>query len=89
MTLPLIKAHFFPGKNAFEKMSDAQKCKLLFRALPFIQSIARVEASGTDDPDKMSSNEIMEYLCTRRQYDATEISWIVKIFIEEMEDGNG
>jgi len=89
MTLDSIKAHFFPGRNAFHTMSDSHKCALIIKACSWIQHTARSEAAEHYHCDEKEIIQVLirSYLCDDKEYDAIEISKIVKTFMEELNNG--
>jgi len=77
MIFNCIKAYF----TDVNYQPDAIKaCALLVRAIPYLKLIARAEAAYYFEIDetKIKQPLIQDYLLNIKQYDAVEISWIVK-----------
>lgn len=89
MTLNSIRIHFFQGNRMFNNMSQPQQVTILVRALDYLSLVARQDAAiyhGEDDIAKLTQKQIYEYLCLIREYDASEISRIIRTFKEEFND---
>lgn len=87
MTLNDIRIHFFLGSRGFNNMSFPQQVIVLVRALDYLPLVARQDAAiyyGKTNPDEISQKQIYEYLCTIRDYDASEMSRIINAFSEEL-----
>lgn len=85
MTLPIIKDQFFRKSNGFKFLTRSQQVAVLIQALDYLRFTARQDAAiyyGETDLESLTQTQIQEYLCILREYDAAEISHIVKAFKE-------